>query len=65
MIRSLVLGLIAVALALAGCSSTRRVYTGLWLSPSQQFITSKAALDRGSITQADFDRQMARVLANQ
>jgi hypothetical protein len=63
MVRLLAVGLVLAAMVLPGCvavsenSATRRPTTG------QELVDLKAALDKGAITQAEYDQKKAQILA--
>ncbi len=64
MFRSLVLALVlsTSALALPGCIAVGGTETNHSPTTGQQLIDLKTALDRGAITQAEYDQKKAQLL---
>ncbi|NWG73874.1 MAG: SHOCT domain-containing protein [Rubrivivax sp.] len=54
----------AMVLALAGCGSTEVVAPTVSVSTGQQLIDLKKARDSGALTQAEYEKQKANLIAN-
>lgn len=54
----------AMLLALAGCGSTEVVAPTVSVSISQQLIDLKKARDSGALTQAEYEKQKANLIAS-
>ena len=54
----------AMMLALAGCGSTEVVAPTVSVSIGQQLIDLKKARDSGALTQAEYDKQKANLIAS-
>lgn len=54
----------AIMLALAGCGSTEVVAPTVSVSIGQQLIDLKKARDSGVLTQAEYDKQKANLIAS-
>ncbi len=54
----------AMLLALAGCGSTEVVAPTVSVSIGQQLIDLKKARDSGALTQAEYEKQKANLIAN-
>ncbi len=63
MMRFLVLGLLAAALVLPACSVNETRTTNSRPSAGQELIDLKTALDKGVITQAEYDQKKAQILS--
>jgi hypothetical protein len=63
MIRSAVLALILSVLALPGCIAVGGNSSNQVPTQGQQLTDLKTALDRGAITQAEYDQKKAQILA--
>ncbi len=60
--RSLALGVMLAALILPGCSVVETRTTNTPPTAGQELIDLKAALDKGVITQAEYDQKKAQIL---
>jgi hypothetical protein len=60
--RSVALGVMLAALVLAGCAVTETRTTNARPTAGQELIDLKAALDKGVITQGEYDQKKAQIL---
>ncbi len=63
MTRSFLAGLILAAAILPGCIAVGGTSNSPRPTTGQELIDLKAALDRGAITQAEYDHKKAEILA--
>jgi hypothetical protein len=63
MLRSLAVGLILAAAILPGCVVVGGTNSAPRPTSGQELIDLKAAFDKGAITQAEYDRKKAEILA--
>ncbi len=63
MMRFLALGMLVTALVLPGCSVNETLTNNSRPSAGQELIDLKAALDKGVITQAEYDQKKQQILS--